>query len=381
MASFLESDIEPLAALMALECGLPLRGGVAEVVQAIDACRGLGQLAQPHSRAAGPTLRIATDGPFRERKVVVCISSSSSPLAGLTRLIAAALANGSAVVAVPADQTNLVAARAVELFHAAGLEPGLLALLPGDPETLVPRLLRKGRPCAVSVSAEAVTVTAIGQLMGNRAKSVPLVSDAPIQRVIVADECALGEDVISDIVASGFGPANACSTLPLSLHVPEEIADEVVARVASKVAALRVGDPCDPHTDIGPVIDFKVRNELDAHVERLKDAGYAVFQRDLDDLRLQGSFFAPAIAYGPAPLPAECTRPGPILHVHGYLPGECERLARDLASRDGETAVSLYCRSGSDTRLYEMTGPVRVGKAAVRADADGPGSSAAVEEV
>ena len=135
MADALEREMDPLIAVLSLEAGKTLNDGVSEVREAIDFCRYYAELAERQFGA--PTLLAGPVGEVNQlalagRGVFACISPWNFPLAIFTGQIAAALAAGNAVLAKPAEQTPLIAARAVRLFHAAGLDPALLALLPGD---------------------------------------------------------------------------------------------------------------------------------------------------------------------------------------------------------------------------------------------------------
>src|SRR4029453_3881338 len=125
-ADALEANRERLIAVLAREAGKTLADGVAEVREAADFCRYYASLAE-RQFGTPETLR----GPVGEtnqlslhgRGVFACISPWNFPLAIFTGQIAAALAAGNAVVAKPAEQAPLVAAEAVRLFHAAGLDP------------------------------------------------------------------------------------------------------------------------------------------------------------------------------------------------------------------------------------------------------------------
>jgi RHH-type proline utilization regulon transcriptional repressor/proline dehydrogenase/delta 1-pyrroline-5-carboxylate dehydrogenase len=135
MGDALEANIERLCAILAREAGKTLPDAIAEVREAVDFCRYYAKLAEEQFGLAGEVLT----GPVGEtntlrlagRGVFVCISPWNFPLAIFTGQIAAALAAGNAVLAKPAEQTPLIAIEAVKLYHAAGLDHRLLALLPG----------------------------------------------------------------------------------------------------------------------------------------------------------------------------------------------------------------------------------------------------------
>ncbi|MEL6774011.1 MAG: bifunctional proline dehydrogenase/L-glutamate gamma-semialdehyde dehydrogenase PutA, partial [Pseudomonadota bacterium] len=121
-----EAHTAELVALAAREAGKTLADGIAEVREAVDFLRYY----------AGEAERIEAEEGGAPRGPIVCISPWNFPLAIFTGQIAAALAAGNAVIAKPAEQTPLIAARAVALMRAAGLPEGALQLLPGDGPTV-----------------------------------------------------------------------------------------------------------------------------------------------------------------------------------------------------------------------------------------------------
>ncbi|MEL6303142.1 MAG: aldehyde dehydrogenase family protein, partial [Pseudomonadota bacterium] len=125
-ADLYEHHLPEFAALACLEAGKTLRDGVAEVREAVDFLR--------YYAAEG--VRVAEEEPGEARGVFLCISPWNFPLAIFTGQIAAALAAGNAVIAKPAEQTPLIATRAVTLLREAGVPDAALQLLPGDGPTV-----------------------------------------------------------------------------------------------------------------------------------------------------------------------------------------------------------------------------------------------------
>jgi RHH-type proline utilization regulon transcriptional repressor/proline dehydrogenase/delta 1-pyrroline-5-carboxylate dehydrogenase len=161
MGDALEPHRERLIAICVREAGKTLADAIAEVREAADFCRYYAYLAE--RQFSGPeTMR----GPVGEtnqlslhgRGVFVCISPWNFPLAIFTGQIAAALAAGNGVLAKPAEQTPVVAAEAVKLFHAAGVPGDLLHLLPGDGATVGQALV--GHPGCDGVAFTGGTDTA-----------------------------------------------------------------------------------------------------------------------------------------------------------------------------------------------------------------------------
>src|SRR6185437_14897854 len=171
MADTLEAHRERLVAICALEAGKTLSDGVAEVREAADFCRYYASLAErqfAHPEIlrgpVGETNQLSLHG----RGVFACISPWNFPLAIFTGQIAAALAAGNAVVAKPAEQTPLIAAEAVRLFHAAGLAPNLLHLLPGDGASIGQALVAHRTCAGVAFTGGAETAWAINRTIAAR---------------------------------------------------------------------------------------------------------------------------------------------------------------------------------------------------------------------
>ena len=116
-ADLYEENAAELTALATREAGKTLPDAIAEVREAVDFLRYYADQAEA---ATGP------------RGVMVCISPWNFPLAIFTGQVAACLGAGNAVIAKPAEQTPLIAARAAALMHEAGVPAAALQLLPGD---------------------------------------------------------------------------------------------------------------------------------------------------------------------------------------------------------------------------------------------------------
>jgi RHH-type proline utilization regulon transcriptional repressor/proline dehydrogenase/delta 1-pyrroline-5-carboxylate dehydrogenase len=348
MADALEADMDRLIALLAAEAGKTLNDGVAEVREAIDFCRYYAGLAD-----AQFTTPETLTGPVGEvnqlslhgRGVFACISPWNFPLAIFTGQIAAALAAGNAVLAKPAEQTPLIAAEAVRLFFEAGLNPDLLALLPGDGATIGAALVRHPAVSGVAFTGGTATARLINQALAARAGPIiPLIAETGGLNGMFCDTTALNEQVIDDVLLSAFGSAGQrCSALRL-LYVPNDSADNLIAALAGALDALVIGDPADPATDIGPVIDADARAALDAHVVRLEREAKIVHRANLGNWAESGSFFAPVIAEIPTPDFLESEVFGPILHIYRYRAGELPEVARALARRGYGLTLGIHSR-------------------------------------
>ena len=209
-----------------------------------------------------------------------CISPWNFPLAIFTGQVCAALAAGNAVHAKPAEQTPAIAAEAVRLFHAAGLDKRLLTLVPGPGETIGADLVAWSAIDGVAFTGGTNTAAAINRTLAAReGPIIPFIAEAGGLNGLFVDTTALKEQVIDDVIASAFGSAGQrCSALRLHM-LPEETADEIIEGIAGAMDALVVGDPADPATDVGPVIDAAAKTALESHVAWLEGGAGKILKR------------------------------------------------------------------------------------------------------
>ena len=345
MGDAVEANRDRLVALCAREGGKTLSDGVAEVREAADFCRYYASLAERQFAAAdlltgpvGETNQLMLHG----RGVFACISPWNFPVAIFTGQIAAALAAGNAALAKPAEQTTLIAAEAVRLFHAAGLDPDLLHLLPGDGETIGTALVTHPHCDGVAFTGGTDTACAINRALASRRGAiVPLIAETGGLNAMFVDTTALREQVIDDVLTSAFGSAGQrCSSLRL-LFLPHETADQLVEGLIGAMSTLVLGDPADPRTDIGPIIDEQARGALQAHAKRLRRDATVLHQLAPPG---EGTYFGPLIAEIPS---AEFLREevfGPILHVVRYDPGQLEAAAAPLRSAGYGLTLGIHSR-------------------------------------
>ena len=292
-ADLIEASREELLFLLAREGGKTLSDGIAEVREAADYCRWYALQARRDFVAPrdlpGPTGECNTWG-LGGRGVFAAISPWNFPLAIFTGQVAAALAAGNAVAAKPAEQTPLVAVRAVALLIEAGVPPTALALLPGD-GTVGQALVNDQRIAGVAFTGGTETAQTIARSLAARGGPiVPFIAETGGINAMIVDSSALPEQVVTDVIASAFGSAGQrCSALRL-LCLQDDIADRVLRMLHGAAETLLIGDPIDPAADVGPVIDEDARTSLERAAGGL---GKPLFALPLPRGTEHGSFFAP----------------------------------------------------------------------------------------
>ncbi len=346
MGDALEANLERLCAILSREAGKTLPDAVAEVREAVDFCRYYAKLAQEQFGLGGEVLT----GPVGEtnslrlagRGVFVCISPWNFPLAIFTGQVAAALAAGNAVLAKPAEQTPLIAMEAVKLYHAAGLDHRLLALLPGRGETVGAALTAHEGLDGVAFTGGTDTAWRINQTLAQRQGPIaPFIAETGGLNGMFVDTTAQREQVIDDVILSAFGSAGQrCSALRL-LFLPHDTADGVIEGLKGAMDALVLGDPALAVTDVGPVIDAEAKAALDKHMVRLNREAKVLHQLKAPEA---GTFFAPVLAEIPAADFLEREVFGPVLHVVRYRPEDLEQVASALAARRYGLTLGVHSR-------------------------------------
>jgi RHH-type proline utilization regulon transcriptional repressor/proline dehydrogenase/delta 1-pyrroline-5-carboxylate dehydrogenase len=237
-------------------------------------------------------------------------------LAIFTGQIAGALAAGNAVVAKPAEQTPLVAARAVRLMLEAGVPPEVLHLLPGRGETVGAALVKDERVAGVAFTGGTETGIAINRTLATRDGPIAkLIAETGGLNAMIVDSSALPEQVVDDALASAFDSAGQrCSALRV-LFLQEDVAEETLGMLLGAARELSIGDPLDYATDVGPVIDEEARAALEAHKQRMRQEARELIDLPLGAALAAGSYVAPAIYEIPSISVLKREVFGPILHV------------------------------------------------------------------
>jgi RHH-type proline utilization regulon transcriptional repressor/proline dehydrogenase/delta 1-pyrroline-5-carboxylate dehydrogenase len=346
MADALEANLERLCAILSREAGKTGPDAIAEVREAVDFCRYYAKLAEEQFGLAGEVLT----GPVGEtntlrlagRGVFVCISPWNFPLAIFTGQIAAALAAGNAVLAKPAEQTPLIACEAVKLYHAAGLDHRLLALLPGRGETVGAALTAHDGLDGVAFTGGTDTAWRINQTLAQRQGPIgPFIAETGGLNGMFVDTTAQREQVIDDVILSAFGSAGQrCSALRL-LFLPNDTAEHIIEGLKGAMDALVIGDPALAVTDVGPVIDAEAKAALDKHLARLNHEAKVLHTLATPET---GTFFAPVLAEIPAADFLEREVFGPVLHVVRYQPEDLEQVAGALAARRYGLTLGIHSR-------------------------------------
>ncbi|HET9176320.1 MAG TPA: L-glutamate gamma-semialdehyde dehydrogenase, partial [Pseudolabrys sp.] len=334
-----------LIALLQSEAGKTIDDCVSEVREAVDYCRFYAQEAR---REFAPQLLPGPTGESNElrmrgRGVFVCISPWNFPGAIFTGQIAAALAAGNSVVAKPAEQTPLVAFEPVKLLHRAGVPAGVLNLVPGDGKTGA-LLVADRRVAGVAFTGSTEVARNINRALAAKDGPIPsLIAETGGINAMIVDATALPEQVTDDVITSAFRSAGQrCSALRL-LCVQEDVADRVLDMVMGAARELKVGDPRELATHVGPVVDGEAKNKLERWISTMESRGAVLFRLEASP-PAGGTYVAPAIIEldNARELAEEIF--GPVLHVVRWRSNELDQLLDDIAANDTALTLGIHSR-------------------------------------
>jgi RHH-type proline utilization regulon transcriptional repressor/proline dehydrogenase/delta 1-pyrroline-5-carboxylate dehydrogenase len=277
---------------------------------------------------------------LRGRGAFVAISPWNFPLAIFLGQVTAALMAGNAVVAKPAEQTPLVAAEAVKLLHEAGVPASALHLVQGDGK-IGAALVAHPDVAGVVFTGSTEVARAINRALAAKdGPIVPLIAETGGINAMIADATALPEQVADDVVTSAFRSAGQrCSALRL-LFVQEDVADRMIEMIAGAARELKIGDPSEPSTHVGPVIDAEAKQKLDAHIDKMKQQAKLHFAGGAPS----GNFVAPHIfeLTDASQLTEEVF--GPVLHVVRYRAEALDGVLRAIEASGYGLTLGIHSR-------------------------------------
>jgi len=348
-ADRLEVNRGRLIALLQSEGGKTLDDALAELREAVDYCRyyaAQARIALAPQPMPGPTGE-SNELRYRGRGVFVCISPWNFPLAIFLGQVTAALVAGNTVVAKPAEQTPLIAALAIALFHEAGVPPGALHLVPGD-GAVGASLVTDPRVAGVAFTGSTETGRAINRALAEKNGAiVPLIAETGGINAMIVDATALPEQVTDDVVTSAFRSAGQrCSALRL-LCLQDDVAERMIAMLIGAARELKIGDPRKISTHVGPVIDAEAKQKLDRWIAEKERAGALRFRADLDTTLDAGTYVGPTVIELDRARDLKEEVFGPVLHVVRWRADEFDVLLDNIAGNGTALTLGIHSRIDS----------------------------------
>lgn len=341
-ADLMEARLEELMVLLCRESGKTYANAIAEVREAVDFLRYY----------ATQMIDLDANAEVEPLGTMLCISPWNFPLAIFTGQVAAALVAGNTVIAKPAEQTPLIAAQAIQILWQAGVPQAAVQLMPGRGETVGAQLSAaeqvQGIMFTGSTEVAKILQKTVAKRLSKNGESIPLIAETGGQNAMIVDSSALTEQVVLDVVSSAYDSAGQrCSALRV-LCVQEDNADAVIQMLKGAMQQLQVGNPYLLKTDIGPVIDAEAQENIQKHIDKMRQKGHRVHQlmrNDAQDSELDaGTFITPTLIELPNLNDLEREVFGPVLHVIRFNQGSLKQLLQHINSKGYGLTMGLHTR-------------------------------------
>ena len=266
VASLIRERAEPLAQRQRLDNGKPInetRNLVASAAGTFQffasACETLEETITP-SRGDFMTMSV-----YEPMGVVAAITPWNSPIASEAQKVAPALAAGNAVVIKPAEATPLMALELAAICEEAGVPKGLISVLPGRGSVIGDAITKHPLVKRVSFTGGTSTGKHIAHIAADKMMPVSLELGGK-SATMVLDDADL-DHAVNGVLYGIFSSSGEACIAGSRLFVARKLYGEFMERLATRAATLRVGDPADERTQMGPLITARHRESVERYVE------------------------------------------------------------------------------------------------------------------
>jgi aldehyde dehydrogenase (NAD+) len=279
-------------------------------------------------RIVGETMPSDSPGVFsmsvrRPLGVIAGIAPFNFPFLLAMKKVALALAAGNTFILKPSPYTPVVGLKIAEIFEAAGLPKGVLNVLPVELSVLGDRLVSDPRIRMITFTGSTQVGKQLAVEAGKHLKRITLELGGKSPLIVLKDA-----DLDYAVKAAAFGmflhQGQVCMANS-RLIVEAPVFDAFCEKLVNKVASYQVGDPHDPHTVIGPLIDQRQCSVLDRHVKDAVDKGAKLLMGS----KSEGAFYQPTVLAG-------VTRAMEVFHEESFGPA-----VSVIRAADSEDALSL----------------------------------------
>ena len=350
----LESNPYQLIYYLMNEAGKTIQNAIDEIREAIDFLRYYSEqminIEEKNGKLDGPTgeeniLSYGAKGHF------ICISPWNFPVAILIGQISAALITGNKVTVKPSEHTSILGYIVASAFYKNGVPADALELVLGD--GLYGDVLSKlNNINGVAFTGSLATAKKIqNNLNENQKEILPLIAETGGINAMIVDSSALLEQATDDIVRSAFDSAGQrCSALRV-LCVQDDIYDDLLEMVKGNMRELKIGNPEELDTDIGPIINKAAKNKLDAYIKNKAKFGFQVYQ---SSTQITDQYISPTVIEINALSDLDEEQFGPILHVLKFKSSEIDDLIKDINNTGYGLTMGIHTRIESRADLFSQ---------------------------
>ncbi|MBY0428542.1 MAG: bifunctional proline dehydrogenase/L-glutamate gamma-semialdehyde dehydrogenase PutA, partial [Alphaproteobacteria bacterium] len=362
LANKLEDARDELITLLCYEGGKTIADAIGEIRETVDYCRYYA--ARARELFASPTSLKGISGEMNElrlhgRGVFVCIAPWNFPLAIFAGQIIGALVAGNTVAAKPADQTPLIAAKFIDLLLECGIPANVAALLPGYSDVGA-QLVNHPAVAGVAFTGSTNTARSINRALAAKdTPIVPFIAETGGINALIADSSALPEQIVDDVILSAFRSAGQRCSAARLLVLQDSIADTVIEMLKGALLELRVDDPINLFADVGPVIDQRAKEMLQAHERALQGNATLIGTARTTDAMNMGHFILPQAWEIPRIELLDKEVFGPILHVVRFKTGELAQTCHAINALGYGLTGGIHSRIDSTIEIVKKN--LRVG--------------------
>ncbi|UWI83088.1 bifunctional proline dehydrogenase/L-glutamate gamma-semialdehyde dehydrogenase PutA [Wolbachia endosymbiont of Howardula sp.] len=379
-ADLLEERKNILIYILIVEVGKVLSDAISEVRAAVDFLRQYAMIAKNQLKDWKKLPSITGEEHFtcfEGRGVFLCISPWNCPLAIFVSQISAALAAGNTVLAKPAKQTSLIAFEIIKILHESGIPNNVLHFIPGDGSVLGTVLLIDQRIAGVAFTGSLCTAQIINRILASREGAIiPLIASTRGMNAMIVDSSALLEQVTEDVIISSFCSAGQRYAALKVLFIQEDIADKQIKMICGAIQELKIGNPIEFSTDIGPMIDRESLEQLIQYTNSMsKDTNaYLISEAHMKcHIPNNGYFFSPYIYVIQNLSQIKQEIVGPILHIIRFHKSQLYEIISDINNIRYGLTFSLQSRIQNQIDIISKN--VSVGNVYINCNQIGVGMS------
>ncbi|SHM50318.1 aldehyde dehydrogenase family protein [Gracilibacillus kekensis] len=204
--------------------------------------------------------------------VVGAISPFNFPLNLVAHKIAPALAAGNAVVLKPASKTPISSLKLAEILDKAGLPKGLLQVVVGSGSTVGNQMMKDERIAVYTFTGSAEVGLKLKQETGLKRLILELGNNSPV----IVDKEANVNLAAKTLAAQSFAFAGQVCISVQRIYVHESIKDTFMEKLTKQISALKIGDPSDPETDVGPMISEEEAKRAEKWIQEAVSDGATI---------------------------------------------------------------------------------------------------------